>query len=179
VVLAAALTSVALAIVGLATQGHQVGSFQRVMVPGRGEITFSAAGDYLLYVEGPGLNRGAVGTVPVLLQSESDHSRVPISTQAYSQSEAYSLGGHSGRAVASVTITQPGRYLLTSGKPTAPAPADIAIGPDIGAALGRSVVLGVLGMLALAWGSIGAIAAARRRSRLLASGGMAQQFPAA
>src|SRR6185437_3283858 len=94
VVLAAALTCVGFAISSFGSLGHQIDSFQRVQVPGRGEVTFTSAGDYLLYFEGPGLNRGGTGTVQVLLQSESDGSRVALSKQH--ASEKYSLGGHSG-----------------------------------------------------------------------------------
>jgi hypothetical protein len=175
VLLAGALACIALSIVGFISVGHQIDSFQRVKVPGHGDVTFSAAGNYLLYFEGPGMNRGGTGTVRVLLQSASDGSRVPITSQH--PSEKYSLGGHSGQAVASFTITRPGRYLLTSGVPTSPAPADIAIGRDIGASIVRPVILLVFGVLALAGGVVlGVLTAARRRWRLRAQSGMAQQF---
>src|SRR5215813_1505993 len=88
VLLAGAVTCIALAVVGFGSLAHQIDGFQRVQVPGHGEVTFSAAGDYLLYFEGPGMNRGGTGSVRVLLQAEGDGSRVALSKQH--PSEKYS-----------------------------------------------------------------------------------------
>lgn len=173
VLLAGALACIALAVAGFASLAHQIDGFQRVQVPGHGEVAFAAAGDYLLYFEGPGMNRGGTGTVQVLLQSE-DGSRVPLSQQH--PSEKYSLSGHAGQAVASFTITKPGRYVLTDGRATSPVPTDIAIGRGIGAAVVRPVLLIVFGALAFAGGLVlWILIAVRRRYRRRAQAWMAQQ----
>src|SRR5690349_23392834 len=174
VILAGALACVGFAIAGFGSLGHQIDTFQRVKVPGRSEVTFTSAGGYLLYFEGPGMNRGRTGIVRVLLQSESDGSHVPISSKHLS--ERYNIGGHSGQAVASFTITKPGRYLLTDGQATSPAPTDIAVGKGIGAAVVRPVLLIVFGALAFAGGLVLLILTTlRRRMRRRAQAWMGQQ----
>src|SRR5437763_9576232 len=81
VVLAGGLACIGLAVAGFGSLGHQIDTFQRVGVPGHGEVTFTSGGGYLLYFEGPGMNRGRTGIVRVLLRSESDGSHVPISSK--------------------------------------------------------------------------------------------------
>jgi hypothetical protein len=177
--LAGALACLALAIFGFFSLGHKIDTFQRVKVPGQGEVTFTSTGGYLLYFEGPGMTRaGKRGRVRVLLQSVSDGTRVPI-TKLSRVSEKYTLGGHTGEAVASFTITRPGRYVLSDGGATGLAPAEIAVGRGIGTSLARPVVLILLAVLVLLPGGIlaGIITAVRRRrSRRRMHTGMAPPF---
>jgi hypothetical protein len=178
--LAGALACLALAIIGFLSLGHQIDTFQRVKVPGQGEVTFTSPGDYLLYFEGPGMTTARrSGTVfQVLLRSAADGTSVPI-TKLHSVSEKYTLGGHTGEAVAFFTITRPGRYLLSNGGATSPAPDDIAVGRGIGTSLARPVVLILAAVLILLPGGTltGIITAVRRRrSRRRMQTGMAQPF---
>src|SRR5580700_378610 len=49
--LAVAAACLAVAVIGIVSWDRQIQGFQRVPVPGRGEVTFTQPGDYVLYVE--------------------------------------------------------------------------------------------------------------------------------
>jgi hypothetical protein len=170
----AALACVSLAVAGFVSLSHQIKGFQRVPVPGQAHVSFASPGGYLIYFEGPGFNAtNRTGTVRVLLQ-DSDGLPVPIS-RLRGRAETYSISGHSGVAVASLTIARPGTYVLSAGLPSSPAPVDIAIGRGIGAGIGATVVLILVAVFALGPAAVvvGAVTAVRRhRSRraLLAGG---------
>jgi hypothetical protein len=181
VLLAGAVACVPFAIMGFSSLGHQIATFQRVKVPGEGFITISGTGRYLLFFEGPGMNRVArTGTVRVELQLARDGTQVHIS-RLQGESERYNLSGHSGQAVASVTIKQPGKYVLTNGVPSEPAPADIAIGRGITSSLLLPLLLILVAAIVLTPAGIltWVFTAVRRgRSRRRIQAGVAQPFPA-
>jgi hypothetical protein len=52
--LAGAVTCLALGVASFFGLNRQIQDFQRVSVPGQGLVTFSHPGEYVLYVEGPG-----------------------------------------------------------------------------------------------------------------------------
>lgn len=154
--------------------GRQVGSFQRVQVPGQGTVTFSKPGGYLVYFEGPGFaGLSHTGTVRVSIHSDASGQQVSLSPLSGKQ-ETYTIGGHSGQAVASFSITTPGQYVVNTGTSTDPAPADIALGPGIGSTLAIAIVGLVFGILALVGavtlGIITAVLGSRRARRLRYAG---------
>jgi hypothetical protein len=53
-VLAGAAICLVLAVAGFFSLNRQIIDFQRVRVPGQGEVTFAQPGGYVLYVERPG-----------------------------------------------------------------------------------------------------------------------------
>jgi len=171
VLVAVAVVGAVLAVVGFSSLGREVDSFQRVQVPGDATVTFSKSGGYLLYFEGPGFSGlSSTGTVRVSIQSQDSGQQVSI-TPLHGKQETYTLGGHSGQAVASFTIATPGRYVVNAGIPTDPAPADIAVGPGIGATLVQAIIGLVFGILALiaalAVGIITRVLRSRSARRLL------------
>lgn len=178
VLLAVAVGCAVLAVSSLSALSNKVSSFQRVQVPGQRVVTFASSGSYLVYFEGPGFSGlHTTGTVPVGIQSQGSHQQIKISALNGTTSESYSMGGHSGLAVASFTITAPGTYVLNAGQPTgSPAPADIAVGPRIVS----NVAIGVVGIIAGILALIGSILAwlltlllrVRSRRRLLTVGPM-------
>jgi hypothetical protein len=145
VLLAVVAVCAVLAVSSFSGLANKVSGFQRMPVPGQRVLTFSSPGSYLIYFEGPGFaGLRSTATVQVGIQSESSHQQVKL-TALNGKSENYRVGSHSGLAVASFTITTPGRYLMNAGQPNgSPVPADIAIGPDII----RSLVVGVVGIIA-------------------------------
>jgi hypothetical protein len=165
--LVAALACVSLAVAGFVSLSHQIKGFQRVPVPGQAHVSFASPGGYLIYFEGPGFNAtNRTGTVRVLLQ-DSDGLPVPIS-RLQGRAETYSISGHTGVAVASLTIARPGTYVLSAGLPSSPAPVDIAVGRGIGAGIGATVILILVAIFALGPAAVvvGAVTAVRRhRSR--------------
>lgn len=138
-----------LAGVGFASLGRQIDSFQRVQVPGQTTVTFSKPGGYLIFFEGPGFGGlSATGKVPLSILSDASGQQVSIAPLSGTQ-ETYTLGGRSGQAVASFTITTPGRYVVHAGAPSNPAPSDIAFGHGIGSTLTVAILGFVFGLLAL------------------------------
>lgn len=163
---AVAVVLILLAIVGFVSFNQQISSFPRVQVPGRGTLTFTGTGQYLVYFEGPGFGSAAPsssGSVPLLLQSQATGQQVPIS-KLQNQTDFYNLGGHSGTAVGSFTIVTAGRYTLDAGQPTNSSLKDIAVGRGFAASLIASVVEVVIGVLALIAGAVAAVIITVRRS---------------
>jgi hypothetical protein len=167
--LAAALLVLAVAFVGLAIVSFaslfsQVDSFQRVKVPGQAQLSFGSGGGYLLYFEGPGMSSlRRTGELRVQIQSAAG-AEIPIS-QEHGRLETYNLGGHSGQAVASVTIPRPGRYEISAGLATGPAPTDIAVGKGLGGSIIRGVIFVLVAVLVLGPASLvtGLVTFFRRR----------------
>jgi hypothetical protein len=115
---------------GFGSLERQIRTFQRVRVPGQAKVTFSQPGHYLLYFESPSAARTATSSVWVVLPPAQGRG---ASLGAMGRtSETYSLGGHFGRSIATVTIVTPGRYVLTAGLPDGQPPADIAVGRGLG-----------------------------------------------
>jgi hypothetical protein len=155
---------VALAIVSFAALFSQVDSFQRGKVPGQAQLSFTSGGGYLLYFEGPGMSHlGRTGELRVQIQTAAG-TQVPIS-QLHGRSETYDLSGHSGQAVASVTIPRPGKYEISAGISTSPAPTDIAVGKGIGGSIVRAVLFLLVALLVFGPGSLvtGLVTFFRRR----------------
>jgi hypothetical protein len=65
VALAVIVAGVAWLLVGLAAFNRQIDSFQRVALPGDGEITLAHGGGYVIYYEGPGAAAGNAPALPV------------------------------------------------------------------------------------------------------------------
>lgn len=144
-----ALVCAAFAVAGFLSLGRQINGFQRVRVPGQGAVTFASPGAYMVYFEGPGFDTIArTGRVIVQLQGTGDGSAVQVS-QWYGPKETYSWSGHSGIAVASFTIITPGRYVLSAGLPSSPAPTNVAVGRGLGGGIGATVVLAIVAVFAL------------------------------
>jgi hypothetical protein len=163
VLLAAAVACVVLGIISFVSLFQDVDSFQRVKVPGQAQLTFGSAGNYLLYFEGPGMSSGRTGELRVQIQSAAG-AEMAIS-RLHGLSENYKLNGHSGQAVGSVDIPRPGRYLISAGLATRPAPTDIAVGKAIGGSIVGGVVFILVAVLVLtpAGLAVGLITFFRRR----------------
>jgi len=183
--LAAAALFIALAVAGFISVDHQVGNFQRVPVPGQGEVTIAKPGAYILYIEQPGrccsINIGSGGQSPpfpawsmrVLLQPAGGGAPVAITTWRGAR-EVYDLAGHEGQTAMSLSVGKAGRYLLRTGGATPATIADIAVGRDIGRGTIVPLILFLVGVLALTPAGIttGLITFFRRcgaRRRLLAA----------
>jgi hypothetical protein len=163
----AAVACVVLAVLGFASFRSQINGFQRVNAPGQGQVTFTSTGDYKLYFEGPGQGAGHANLAMV---SASSGRAVKISALT-GETESYTLGGHSGQAVASVTISQAGRYVLRVTPTSGATPADVAVGAGLGGGIVRGVLLIVAAVLLFFAAVITAIITAirhRRRRRMYA-----------
>jgi hypothetical protein len=144
---------------------RQVEGFQRVPIPGQAEVSFDEPGGYTLYYEGLGAS-DEQATIPSF-----NVSLVPVgggqevSIRDYGGSATYDFAGHSGRALGTFRIEEPGRFLLqTDGEPRGPE-ANVAVGPSVGPAILRAVVLTIAGtlILLLAGAVLAVVVAVRRK----------------
>jgi hypothetical protein len=159
--LIAAIVCVIFAVTSFMSFRSQVNGFQRVSAPGQGQVTFSRTGGYQLYFEGPDQGRGHANLV---LRSASTGQAVRLSALS-GESESYTLGGHSGQAVASFTITRPGRYVLGAAPASGATPADVAAGRSLGGGIVRGVLLIVAGVLLFLGALLAALITAIRHRR--------------
>jgi hypothetical protein len=159
--LVAAVACVVLAVLGFASFRSQINGFPRINAPGQGQVTLTGTGDYKLYFEGPGRGRGHANLAMI---SASTGRPVKISALA-GETESYTLGGHSGQAVASVTISQAGRYVLRVTPTSGATPADVAVGRGIGGGIVRGVLFIVAAVLLFLAALITALVTAIRHRR--------------
>jgi hypothetical protein len=162
-VAAAALTGavacVALGVAGLFTLNHQIKDFQRISVPGQGELTFARPGQYVLYIERPGgccstsegSGNGASAPFPgwsMRLGLRPADGGPPVSVSEWrGAAESYDAAGHQGQAAMSVTIDEPGSYVLRTEDITPRSITDIAAGPALGHGIAIPILLFLVGLL--------------------------------
>jgi hypothetical protein len=112
------------------------------------------SGGYVVYYEGPGASSGRVPSFNVRISPAAPPAAVG-SLRRYTSSVTYSFRAHQGRAVLTLQVVHPGRFLVEpSGAPAVPGGSDLAFGSSIA---GRVVgtVLPSAGLIFL--GIIGAI----------------------
>jgi hypothetical protein len=150
---------------GFRSLSRRVEGFQRVPIPGRAEVSFDEPGGYTLYFEGLGAS-DQQATIPSLNVSLTSVGGEEVSIRGYGGSATYDIAGHSGRALGTFRIEEPGRFLLqTEGEPRG-GQANVAVGPSVGPAVFRTVILAIAGALVLVLaGAILAAVVAVRRNR--------------
>jgi hypothetical protein len=171
--LAVAVACLTAAVIGMFSWDRQIQDFQRVRVPGNGEVTLTQPGDYVLYVETRGeCCSWTVGNQDVPLANWS--MRLAMEPMAGGQEApvsnwsgtllAYGVGGHEGLTAMSFTITQPGTYLIETSDVRPASVTDLAVGRNILGATLLPLALLVAGLAALLGAVVsGIITAVRRR----------------
>jgi hypothetical protein len=146
----------------------RVDSFPRVPDLGKGVISLTHSGGYLIYYEGPGASNGYHPAVHAVVTPLSASAAV-TSVNSYSGSLTYQIGHREGTAVGTVQIARPGRFLVQVTSPGALAGSYLAVGSNITAGIAAIVLPALLLALAGIGGAI-AIAIIRhsraRRARL-------------
>ncbi len=146
----------------------RVDAFPRVPDPGKGAISLTHSGGYLIYYEGPGASNGNAPAGGVLVTPLSGSAAVQ-SIRSYSGSLTYQFGHREGTAVASLQIAHPGRFLVRATSSAAPAGSDLAVGSNISGGIAAIVLPSLVLVLAGIGGAI-AIAIIRhsraKRARL-------------
>lgn len=160
---AAILSGALWMIFGFIGLNNEVDSLQRVPFPGQGEVTLPHGGGYVVYYEGPGASHGAVPTGDISVRHLTPGAEAKSLTP-YSSSVKYSLGGHSGVAIDTLTVSGPGRFLVATSAQNAPAGSDLAIGGSIGESIVGTVVPGVILLLAGIGGTLTIILVRRRKA---------------
>jgi hypothetical protein len=134
-------------VLGLGSFVRQVDRFQRVPIPGQGEVRFDEPGRYTVYYEGPAAGDETVAIPSFRLSVVPVGGGQELTVRPYEEASLYTSGNHSGRAVGTVQIDQPGKYLLrTEGEPQV-IQAHVAVGEEIGSNLGLRAIPIVLLLL--------------------------------
>ena len=173
--LAGALVCLSLAVIGMFSWDRQIQDFQRVPVPGQGEVTLTQPGEYVLYVE----TRGACCSWAVGSQDEplaSWSMRLAMGLASGSQEipvgnwtglpVSYDVGGHRGLTAMSFTIAHPGTYVIETRDVHAGAVTDLAVGRNIQRATLLPLVLLAAGLAALLGAVVSFVFTAVRRRRV-------------
>ena len=133
-------------VLGLLSLSHQVKGFQRVPVDGEPRrVNLLRTGSYTAYYEPP-FGDGSGSDVSINAQlTRPEGGSVPLSR--YDGDLTYDIGGHSGRAVFTFRIDQPGTYHLQSSSSEG---GELALGTGVGRRLVSSIVgafaIGVAGL---------------------------------
>jgi hypothetical protein len=118
--------------VGLVTLNNKIDSFQRVAIPGIGEVSLDHSGGYVIYYEGPGAADGNVPAFDVTVTAASALAAVE-SLETYSSGLSYSFGSREGRAVLTLGVAQPGWFVIEApGAPAVSGGSSLAVGSSIG-----------------------------------------------
>ena len=147
-----------------------VDDFARAPAPGMARVELEAR-KYIVYVEGPGVDRDFSAPVEILVVDPSRDWALPVAD--YSASLTYSMSGHSGRAQGTVTPPRAGVYELRAATTAGPsAGSAVALGDSIAGRIVRTI-LGAfaIGGLLLAAGVALIVTTGVRRSRRRAGPG--------
>jgi hypothetical protein len=167
-IVAAIAGAILWAVLSFVAIGDTVDDFRRAPAPGAASVQLEAR-KYIVYLEGPGV--GEDFAPPVEVQVVDRRSQRALALAVYSGSLTYSLGGHSGRAVATVTPPRAGAYELRAAAPADPASGfAVALGDSIAGRIVRPI-LGAfaIGGVLLAAGIALAVTTGVRRSRRAAA----------
>src|SRR5215470_1011140 len=174
VLLAVAVTCLALGVASFFDLNRQIQDFQRFSVPGQALVTFSHPGEYVLYVEGPGhccsFHTGG-GQAPFARWSMRVGLRLvaggpPVSIRTWRGGiDSYAVTGHRGQTAMYFTIRYPGVYVLNTSDVRPRSIADLAVGRRIGGLfVPIALILAAIFALGPAGLIVGAATAVRRRS---------------
>jgi hypothetical protein len=161
--------------VGFTSFADTIDGFQRVSANGQGEVTFDETGGYVVYYEAPGADDGDIPDGQVLLTPADSDEPVPL--ERYDSELSYNDGDHSGYAVVTFDIDQPGAYILES---ESDGNGDLAVGRSVASKLVTTLVGSfALGGLGVVVGAILLIVTyvRRRNARTRGGSGYAPGYP--
>ena len=149
-VVAAVAGAIAWGVLSFAGTGSRIDDFARAPAPGSASVKLGAR-KYVVYVEGPGVGRDYAPAVEVVIVDPAGGGVLALA--GYSGSLSYSLGGHSGRAIATVTPPRAGVYSLRAATTADPSAGfAVALGDSIAGRILRTVLgsfaIGGLGLAA-------------------------------
>jgi Domain of unknown function (DUF4389) len=172
--LAVAIVCLTAAVFGMFSWDRQIQDFQRVPVPGSGEVTLTQPGQYVLYVEARGSccswtigNQDtplARGSMRIAMGLATGDQQIPVSRWT-GPPESYGVGGHQGLMAMSFTITQPGTYLIETEDVHPASVTDLAVGRNILGPTLRPLALLVAGFAAMLGAVVAFVFTAVRRRR--------------
>jgi hypothetical protein len=135
-----------------------------VALPGEGEVSLDRSGGYVIYYEGPGAEAGDFPNFMVTVTPRSASAAVE-GLEPYENSLTYSFGSREGRAILTLDVASPGRYLIEApDAPAMPGGSSLAIGSSIAGSIVGIALPGIVLIMAAIGGAI-AVAIIRRRRR--------------
>ena len=142
------LGGIAWVLFGFVSLSSKVDSFARVPLPSGGTIALNRGGGYVVYYEGPGANSGQIPSFNVRIAPAAPPAAV-ASQQTYGSSVTYTIGAHQGRAVLTLQVVHPGKFVVeASGASTVAGGSDLAFGQSIGGSV-VGIVLPTIGLIFL------------------------------
>jgi Domain of unknown function (DUF4389) len=170
--LAAAVACLSLAVTGIFSWDRQIQRFQRVPVPGQGEVTLTQPGEYVLYVETRGqccswafgIPAGPLAAWSMQLGMGPAYggADTPVSDWR-GMPESYGVTGHQGLTGMTFTITHPGTYLINTSDVHPAAVTDLAVGRSITRATLLPLILLLTGLVTLLGAVVSFVFTAVRR----------------
>ena len=124
---------------GFVSLSGKVDSFARVPLPAGGTVTLNHSGGYVVYYEGAGANSDRIPRFVVHVAAAPPAAMGEL--HSYAAAVTYSIGAHQGRAVLTLQVVHPGRFLVVPSGATAVAGgSDLAIGPSIAGSIAGIVL---------------------------------------
>ncbi|WP_433660404.1 hypothetical protein ACQPW1_47090 [Nocardia sp. CA-128927] len=137
------LGGLGLGVFGITQTSSKIDDFQRIAVPGSGDLRLAETGGYTVYFEDTS-GGGYGGRVNIVITDPSG-SAVPLNK--YDATVTYSFGKHSGEAAFSFEAKQPGTYHVTT-------KGDPGVTAAIGRGLGSSFVYQLFAALGVGGGGL-------------------------
>jgi hypothetical protein len=128
------LGGIAWVVFGFVSLSGKVDSFARVPLPAGGTVALNHSGGYVVYYEGPGAaDSGQIPSFNVQIAPAAPPAAVaPGSLQSYGGSVNYTIGAHQGRAVLTLQVVHPGKFVVEpSGAGAATEGSELAFGQSI------------------------------------------------
>jgi hypothetical protein len=141
---------IASVVFGFVSLSSKVDSFARVPLPTGGTVALNHSGGYVVYYEGPGADSGQIPSFNVQIAPAAPPAAVRRgSLQTYGSSVTYTIGTHQGRAVLTLQVVHPGKFVVEpSGAGAVTADSDLAFGQSLGGSI-VGIVLPTIGLICL------------------------------
>jgi hypothetical protein len=137
---------VAWLVFGFVSLSNKVDGFSRVPLPAGGTVTLSHSGGYVVYYEGPGATTDHIPGFDVrIVPAAPPAAVVRHGLRSYTASVTYTIGAHQGRAVLTLEVAHPGRFLVEPSGATAVAGgSDLAFGSSVAGGIVTTVLLSIV-----------------------------------
>jgi hypothetical protein len=137
------LAGVAWLVFGFVSLSSKVDAFSRVPLLTGGTVTLDHSGGYVVYYEGAGAASGRIPGFSVHIAPVAPPAAVR-DLRSYAASVTYTIGAHQGRAVLTLQVVHPGKFLVeSSGAAAVAGGGDLAFGSSIAGGIVGTVVLSV------------------------------------
>jgi len=134
------LAGVAWLVFGFVSLRGKVNAFSRVPLPTGGTVTLNHSGGYVVYYEGAGAASGHIPRFNVRIAPVAPPAAVG-GLRSYAGTVSYTIGVHQGRAVLTLQVVHPGRFMVT------PSGASALAGGGTDLAFGTSIADSIVGIV--------------------------------